>query len=150
MKNLAMLAIYWMAQVNHTYRRVGMLIRFLYRNEFSIGKIEMGKIWRGFSNSIFYTSAIRNTCLLHQKSKNQTELIEHHGRKTLQAIIAELKFPLKLFTEVNLKDYHDAHVFHPLGAPDNWEKVQPLLKLMFNTSTVDWYEKHLPGNRANC
>ena len=93
---------------------------------------------------------MRNTCLLYQKSKNQKELIEHHGRKALQAIIAELTFLIRLFTEVNLKDYHDAHVLHPLGAPDNWNKVQPLLKLMFNTSTVDWYEKYLPGNRAKC
>ncbi|PAV89832.1 hypothetical protein WR25_15403 [Diploscapter pachys] len=44
----------------------------------------------------------------------------------------------KSFKKVNLKDHHDAHVFHPLGEPKNWGKVQPLLKLMFNSTTVEW------------
>ncbi|PAV80249.1 hypothetical protein WR25_08796 [Diploscapter pachys] len=47
----------------------------------------------------------------------------------------------KSFEKVNLKDHHDAHVFHPLGEPKNWKKVQPLLKLMFNSTTVEWFNE---------
>ena len=39
---------------------------------------------------------------------------------------------------INLENYHDAHILHPLEDADNWERTLPLLRIMFNSSDVEW------------
>ncbi|PAV61336.1 hypothetical protein WR25_18187 [Diploscapter pachys] len=45
------------------------------------------------------------------------------------------------FSKVDLSKFHDVHILHPLGEPNNWKRTLSLLKKMFDESDVEWLER---------
>ena len=66
------------------------------------------------------------------------DLIVHGGRMTSQVNCSIFHSSDIGFAEVDLAKFHDVHILHPLGEPNNWKRTLPLLKKMFNTSDVEW------------